>query len=222
MRTLFHMCRALALLMAVIGPGCGMRTSIQAEADTVDDPLDVDADRPCGRGLPCDPDNLGGRTCESVGLGSGVLSCDPDTCNLDISACGNPLVDGGTQSPIGTGSPGTPGLFGTTAGTGGGGLFGAGQGGLFGTGGDAGFFGAGNADGGFFGMGNTPGGGNDPDEDGGTEEPGTGGTGAGGTGAGGTGAGGQGGLFGSGFFGGGFFGGGQGGGIFGSGFFGGQ
>lgn len=187
MRTLFHTCRAVggtapalrggalfALLAAVLGSGCGMRTSIQAEADAVEDePLaDGGALQPCGFGPPCDPSNVGTRTCESLGLGAGVLSCNPVTCNLDLSRCGGgPLLDGG-QPPTGTGSPGTPGLFGSAAGSTAPGLFGTGgQGGLFGAG-DAGFFGAGNTDGGFFGAG-TFGSGN-TDEDGGTDDPGMG------------------------------------------------
>jgi hypothetical protein len=152
MRTLFHTCGALALFMAAIGAGCGMRTSIQAEADTVDDedpmpeagtpPL-----RPCGYGLPCDPTDIGGRTCESLGLARGVVSCDPDTCNLDISGCGGGAIDAGNPNPVGTGTPGTPGLFG------GAGAPAPGTPGLFGGASDGGaFFGGGGAtDGGFFG-----------------------------------------------------------------------
>jgi hypothetical protein len=187
MRTLFHTCRAVSgiapalrggvmwmvLLAAVLGTACGMRTSIQAEADA---PVaDGGGLQPCGLGPPCDPDDVGGRTCESLGLGSGVVSCNAVTCNLDLSRCGGggALLDGG-QTPVGSGSPGTPGLFGSAAGSTAPGLFGAGgQGGLFGTGADGGFFGAGNTDAGFFGAGTNFGGGN-TDEDGGTDEPGTG------------------------------------------------
>jgi len=173
MGTLLHTCRALALLAVVLGTGCGMRTSIQAEADAIDDgPVPNGEERqPCGSGPPCDRESVGTRTCESLGLGSGVLSCDPLTCNLDISQCSGGALDGG-QPPIGTGGPGTPGLFGSAAGTGATpGFFGAGgQGGLFGAGNtDGGFFGAGNNDGGFFGAGNFGG-----EDDGGTDEPGGG------------------------------------------------
>jgi len=174
MRILMHTCRALALLAFVLGTGCGMRTSIQAEADAIDDdPLaDGGGRQPCGFGPPCNRESVGNRTCESLGQGSGVLSCDPLTCNLDLSGCSGGVLDGGQPAP-GTGGPGTPGLFGSAAGTGGTpGLFGAGgQGGLFGAGNadGGGFFGAGNNDGGFFGAGNF-----DDDEDGGTDEPGGG------------------------------------------------
>jgi hypothetical protein len=159
MRRLFHTGRALAVLAAVVFLGCGMRTKIQAEADLVVDAGEVDPDRPCGAGPPCDPGNLGGRTCESLGRGAGVLQCDPDSCNLDISECST-LVDGGRPGPVGPGTPTTPGLFGGTAGAG--------------TGTVPGFFGNLNfGDGGFFGMGNQV----DPDGDGGVEPGGNAGTG---------------------------------------------
>jgi hypothetical protein len=184
MRTLFHTCRtvALAAMTGLVAlSGCGMRTSIEADADRDpgDDPFgEGGTRRACGFGPPCDPANLGGRSCESLGFTSGVVGCDPDTCSLDLSGCTGVPGDGG---PVGPGAPGSPGLFGA-GGTSGSGVFGAGQSGFFGAGlGDGGFFGAGNfPDGGFFGAGN------DPDEDGGVDEGGGGSTG----------------FFGSGFFGG--------------------
>lgn len=42
---------------------------------------------PCGTGPGCDPADLGDNSCESLGLGAGVLSCDPLTCMFDTSMC---------------------------------------------------------------------------------------------------------------------------------------
>jgi hypothetical protein len=43
---------------------------------------------PCGYGGPvCDPSNLGGTTCLSLGLGEGELVCDPASCTFDTSMC---------------------------------------------------------------------------------------------------------------------------------------
>lgn len=73
---------------------------------------------PCGTGPGCDPADLGDASCDSLGLGEGVLSCDPLTCMFDTSMCERP----------GSGMGGTTGAFG------GGGFLG----GLFGTGGVSG------------------------------------------------------------------------------------
>ncbi|MBI5535469.1 MAG: agmatine deiminase family protein [Deltaproteobacteria bacterium] len=35
----------------------------------------------------CDGQNLDGKTCASIGMTSGDLKCDPDTCRLDTSGC---------------------------------------------------------------------------------------------------------------------------------------
>jgi hypothetical protein len=42
---------------------------------------------PCGNGGSCDPNNLGGASCTSLGLGAGTLVCDPLTCMYDTSMC---------------------------------------------------------------------------------------------------------------------------------------
>ena len=117
---------------------------IAAEADTDDDfgGFDSGMGRPCGYGLPCNPKDLGGHTCESLGLNAGELSCDPKTCNFVLTKCDGYAPDGGagsggatgstsTGSPTDMGVPGgnVPGLFGTTGGAGGAAapvLFGAG------------------------------------------------------------------------------------------------
>src|SRR5690349_3912806 len=89
MRRSVHSGRALLVLtlalVALVAIACGRRTIITADADRADSgpPLE-----PCGRGRkPCDPDDLAGKTCESLGLGGGELRCDPATCNLDITDC---------------------------------------------------------------------------------------------------------------------------------------
>ena len=52
-------------------------------------------------GEACDGADLRGQTCESLGLGDGVLACDPDTCQIDTSGCtgeggcGNGVIDSG-------------------------------------------------------------------------------------------------------------------------------
>jgi hypothetical protein len=47
---------------------------------------------PCGNGVidpgeSCDGTDLDGATCESLGEGTGTLSCDPVTCTFDTSMC---------------------------------------------------------------------------------------------------------------------------------------
>ena len=59
---------------------------------------------------PCDPNNLGGQTCSSLGAGSGTLMCDPVTCSYDRSMCT------GTGQQGGGGLGALLGLFGRGAG----------------------------------------------------------------------------------------------------------
>ena len=169
-----HMGRGVLLLLlaGLCAAGCGRRTILEADADQgSDEARDGGAMLyACGRGKrPCDPENLGGKTCESLGLGRGELGCNSNTCNFDLKDCtldgqrigSTPSLDGGVsgRGAAGTaGSAGTSGLFGGAAGRAGapsntGGLFGTGAGagtggGLFG----GGLFG-GAADGGPFGGG---------------------------------------------------------------------
>lgn len=100
-------------------------------------PREQSQNRPCGTGPGCDPDDLGGQSCQSLGLAAGVLGCDPQTCELDTSLCGvtfgAPIdEDAGTGPEDDAGTPTTFGGFG---------------------GGNFGGFGGGNAGGGFFGGG---------------------------------------------------------------------
>lgn len=46
----------------------------------------------------CDGMNLHEESCATLGMGSGMLSCDPVTCSYDTSMCaGKPLDTGGTS-----------------------------------------------------------------------------------------------------------------------------
>jgi hypothetical protein len=139
----------MLVLSGVLASGCGMRSVLTEDAD---DPALVDGTagtrgenrNPCGRATDegCDASDLDGHSCQSLGAGSGTLSCDPVTCTFDLSMCGGLGVgnDRGTagSGPNGGGLAGTGGLFGggNTAGTNGGtGTAGVNGGGLAGTGG---------------------------------------------------------------------------------------
>ena len=72
---------AAVAVAALTGGGCGgAKSGLSAEADLDDDPegpgggsAGEGGTRPCGRGLPCDPTNLGRQTCETLGLQAGEL-----------------------------------------------------------------------------------------------------------------------------------------------------
>jgi len=102
-------------------------------------PEDASVGRPCGTGPGCTVQDLGGETCGTLGMQSGVLTCDPETCQFDTSLCGPGGGNGGAGATFGGGASG-----GGTSGTGGGTFFGGGNG----TGGSGSFFG-----GSFFGGG---------------------------------------------------------------------
>jgi hypothetical protein len=93
-------------------------------------PRDASVGRPCGTGPGCEPDDLGGETCTSLGMQSGVLACDPETCQYDTSMCGPGGGTGGAGSVFGGGMGGdSSGGGGMSAGGSGGGFFGGGNGG---------------------------------------------------------------------------------------------
>ena len=66
----------------------------------------------CGNGVidtasgeQCDGMMLGATgTCMALGMGMGVLSCDPSTCRYDTSMCAGATPTGGTSGGGGTGS----------------------------------------------------------------------------------------------------------------------
>jgi hypothetical protein len=119
------------MLAAPFIASCGLRTAISPEADVDQQQAgDGGMQQPCGFGPPCNPDDLGGRTCESLGLGAGDLACDPSTCNLNLKGCGSATnvktgqtgtggQSGGDMTGLFGGVPGAgtiPGLFGGDAG----------------------------------------------------------------------------------------------------------
>jgi len=109
-------------------------------------PRDAAVGRPCGTGPGCNIQDLGGETCGSLGMQSGALGCDPETCQFDTSLCGPGGGLGGVGATFGGGTT-SGGMSGT------GGVTGGGTGGT-------GFFGGNFFGGNFFG-------GNNDDEDGG-------------------------------------------------------
>jgi hypothetical protein len=137
---------------------------------------DISTFPPCGNGGMCNPSNLGGETCQGLGMGEGILACDAVTCTYDTSMCegtgsgngGNGSVGVGNGNGNGNGSMGGANggqnlpFFGTDE-------SGSGNGGGAGSGAPDGgntpqFFGGGFFGGGFFG------GGNDDDGDPNTDE----------------------------------------------------
>jgi hypothetical protein len=58
---------------------------------------------PCGTGPGCDPTDLGGETCESLGAGSGRLLCDSVTCLFELGLCDGLPQDASVGRPCGTG-----------------------------------------------------------------------------------------------------------------------
>ena len=164
--------RLLILSCLLVTAGCGMRSTVTADADNPslsqagasgspgidrdagpirdpDDPgIDTQGTGPCGNGGNCNPENLGGENCRSLNAGRGQLACDPVTCTFDLSMC--------------SGGDGMFGGGGTNGGNAGGGTNGGGDtGGFFGGGNAGGEGGTGGGDtGGFFGGGNAGGGAN--------------------------------------------------------------
>ena len=42
---------------------------------------------PCGTGPGCDPSDLGGESCQTLGLGQGTLLCNTSTCTFETQLC---------------------------------------------------------------------------------------------------------------------------------------
>ena len=145
----------LSVLIAFGITSCGTSTEIPTVAEDpwavpeepVDEPdagPDIRDLPPCGNGGTCNPNNLGGETCQGLGMGEGILACDAVTCTYDTSMCEGTTVGNGGNGSVGVGN-------------GNGNMGGANGGGTGGSGADSGntpqlfggnFFGGG-ADGGF-------------------------------------------------------------------------
>lgn len=60
----------------------------------------------CGNGVidpteECDGEFLHQESCETLGMGSGMLACDPITCSYDTSMCQGPTGGGGGDGSSG-------------------------------------------------------------------------------------------------------------------------
>ncbi len=76
----YFACVAVSVAISFSGQGCRFDPLAKVAEQTV-----------CGDGVrqgneACDGSDLGGKTCQSEGLGEGVLSCNPD-CSLNGSSC---------------------------------------------------------------------------------------------------------------------------------------
>jgi hypothetical protein len=91
---------ALSVLLLLAAACSGGRSALSTEprgASTTSASTPAKSDLPaCGSMTkPCDPNNLGGQTCESLGAGGGTLLCDPITCSFDRSMCTSMGTTGG-------------------------------------------------------------------------------------------------------------------------------
>jgi hypothetical protein len=87
-------------LLVLLGSACsGSRSALSTEplsAATGTSTSEKSNLAACGSMTkPCDPNNLGGQTCSSLGAGSGTLLCDPMTCSFDRSMCTGTGTTGG-------------------------------------------------------------------------------------------------------------------------------
>ena len=91
--------------MAVLGAGCGMRSAVEANVGGDEAESSSPALPACGAGVtPCDPNDVGGRTCEDLAMGTGPVICDPDDCTYDTSLCvptSEDMTSDGTMAPMG-------------------------------------------------------------------------------------------------------------------------
>jgi hypothetical protein len=89
----------LSLLLVLAGACSGSRSALSTEplgASTSTATSEKSNLPACGSMTkPCDPNNLGGQTCSSLGAGSGTLLCDPMTCSFDRSMCTGTGTQGG-------------------------------------------------------------------------------------------------------------------------------
>jgi hypothetical protein len=155
-----------ALLLMAVSSACGSSNNAPPATETagvgptasVMNPAVAAPKAACGTGtMPCDATNLGGATCASMGVGSGMLLCDPVTCTFDTTMC-MPMAPAtgtggigaflrprmmaggsdGSASGAGGASDSTAGVAGVASVSGSGGTHGGGSGGLSGSTGSAG------------------------------------------------------------------------------------
>lgn len=109
------------LVIALVGGCTGGRSTLSPSANAGTESSSSTSSGDAGSKLPacgtketpCDPKNLGGATCSSMGAGQGTLQCDPVTCSFDFSMC--------SLSPMsGNGTGGLGAFFGRTRGGSGG------------------------------------------------------------------------------------------------------
>jgi hypothetical protein len=162
--------RWLAVLISFGVMACGSSTEIptvaedpwatpeeEVDAGEPDAGPDISTFPPCGNGGMCNPNNLGGETCQGLGMGEGILACDAVTCTYDTSMCEGVGGGGGNNGGVGNGNNG---MGGSGSGQGNGSPMNGGDtpqffgGSFFGGGADAGFpffggnfFGGGDANG---------------------------------------------------------------------------
>src|SRR5262245_27237357 len=83
--------QSFVLVASILFGACsGSRSTLEPETDssTSESKTDSSAMPACGmKTKTCDPTNLGGATCASMGAGNGKLMCDPVTCAYDVSMC---------------------------------------------------------------------------------------------------------------------------------------
>jgi hypothetical protein len=89
----YRLIRAFSLATALLAAGCFV------DFPTGSGP---DANPECGNGTAepgesCDGADLAGRTCQSLGLGPGVLTCRSDCSGFDTAGCGLPGCGNGVQ-----------------------------------------------------------------------------------------------------------------------------
>lgn len=109
----------LSVLIALGVVACGSSTEIPTVAEdpwaTPEEEPEPDAGRdagpdistfpPCGNGGMCNPNNLGGETCQGLGMGDGILACDTVTCTYDTSMCeGTGMGGNGGNGSVGVGN----------------------------------------------------------------------------------------------------------------------
>src|SRR5262245_55569785 len=74
-----------AVILAACSSGSSLHDPNEGDEETKD--AGTKSDVPCGTGGKCNPKDLGGATCTSLGMGMGDLTCDPDTCMFDMTMC---------------------------------------------------------------------------------------------------------------------------------------